>query len=96
MAVVNVATLINLKQRRCESAAIALGCVGPTPFRAKKAESVLVGAEINEGIIQKAAAAAAAEAKPIDDLRATSAYRRKMVAILARRSLENSMRRCGH
>ncbi len=94
MAVVNVATRVTLKKRRCESAAIALGAVAPISLRAKKAESMIAGAELNEEVIQKAAAAAATEAKPIDDVRATSAYRRKMVAVLVRRSLENSLRRC--
>jgi len=72
-----------------------LGSVAPIPFRAKKAEAVLAGAELSKDIIQKAAATAAAEAAPIDDVRATSAYRRKIVAILVRRSIEISMRRCG-
>ncbi len=95
MAVVNVATLVTLKKRCCESAAIALGSVAPISLRAKKAESVLGGTELNEDLIQKAAAEAAAGAKPIDDVRATSAYRRNMVEVLVRRSLEKSMRRCG-
>ena len=95
MAVVNVATSLSCKKNRCEAARIALGSVAPIPFRAKKAEAVLVGAALNEEVIQQAAAAAAKEARPIDDVRATSAYRKKMVAILVRRSLEISMRRCG-
>ena len=95
MAVVNVATSLTCKKNRCEAAGIALGSVAPIPFRAKKAESVLAGAKPNKEIIQKAAATAAEEAKPIDDVRATSAYRKKMIAVLVRRSLENSMRRCG-
>ncbi len=94
MAVVNVATSLTCKKNRCEAAAIALGSVAPISFRAKKAESVLAGAQLSEEIIQKAAATAAGQARPIDDLRATAAYRQKMVAILVRRSLENSMRRC--
>ena len=94
MAVVNVATLLTCKKERCKAARIALGSVAPISFRAKKAESVLVGAELSEEIIQKAAALAAEEAKPIDDVRATATYRKKMVAVLVRRSLENSMRRC--
>jgi len=94
MAVVNVATLVTLKKGRCQSAGIALGSVAPIPFRAKQAEAALTGAKLNEKVVQKAAAAAAAEAKPIDDIRATSAYRRKMVAVLVRRSLENSICRC--
>ena len=94
MAVVNVATALTCQKKRCEAARIALGSVGPIPFRAKKAEAVLDGAELNEEIIQKAAAIAVVAAKPIDDVRATSAYRKKMVAVLFRRSLENSLRRC--
>jgi CO/xanthine dehydrogenase FAD-binding subunit len=95
MAVVNVATSLTCKNIRCEAVGIALGSVAPIPFRAKKAEAVLTGADLSKDIIRKAAATAAAEATPIDDVRATSAYRRKMVAILVRRSLEFSMRRCG-
>ena len=94
MAVVNVATSLACSERNCMAAGIALGAVAPVPFRARKAESILVGSELNDDTIQKAAATAAEEAKPIDDVRATSAYRKKMVAVLVRRSLENSMRRC--
>ena len=93
-AIVNVATLVICTKNRCESARVALGSVAPISFRAKKAESVLAGTELNHEIIKKASAVAAREAKPIDDVRATAAYRKKMVAVLVRRSLENSMRRC--
>ena len=95
MAVVNVATALTCKKKSCAAASIALGSVAPIPFRAKKAESVLSGAKLSTEIIQKAAATAAAEAKPIDDVRATAAYRKKMVAVLVRRSLEFSLQRCG-
>ena len=94
-AIANVTTLVTCIKNRCESARIALGSVAPISFRAKKAESVLTGAELNDEIIEKASVVAAQEAKPIDDLRATAAYRKKMVAVLVRRSLENSIRRCG-
>ena len=95
MAVVNVATSLTCKGQRCEAAGIALGAVAPIPLRAKKAESVLAGAKLSREIIQKAAATAAEEAQPIDDVRATAAYRKKMVAVVVRRSLENSMGRSG-
>ena len=95
MAVVNTASLLTCHKGRCEVARIALGTVGPISFRARKAESVLVGKELSEEIIQSAAATAAEDARPIDDVRATAAYRKKMVRVLVRRSLENSMRRCG-
>jgi len=94
MAVVNVATSLIPGKERCMAAGIALGSVAPISFRAKKAESVLAGAKLNGKTIQKAAVTAAEEAKPIDDVRATASYRKKMVAVLVRRSIENSMQRC--
>jgi carbon-monoxide dehydrogenase medium subunit len=93
MAIVNVATSVSCENDHCQTVRIALGSVGPIPFRAKKAESLLTGSEFNEDVIQQAAATAAEEAKPIDDVRATSAYRKQMVAVLVRRSLEISLRR---
>ena len=95
MAVVNTATFLLCNKGRCEAARIALGAVGPIPFRANRAESVLAGAEIDGEVIQQAAAVAAEEARPIDDVRATAAYRKKMVRVLVQRSLRASMRRCG-
>jgi carbon-monoxide dehydrogenase medium subunit len=95
MAIVNTATFLTINNGRCEAARIALGAVAPISFRAKKAESVLVGEKPNAETLQKAAATAAEEARPIDDVRATAAYRKKMVGILVRRSLETSVRRCG-
>jgi carbon-monoxide dehydrogenase medium subunit len=96
MAVVNTATLVGCTDGRCEMARIALGAVGPISFRAKKAEAVLSGANICDETIQKAATVAAGEARPIDDVRATAAYRKKMVKVLVRRSLESSLQRCGN
>ena len=95
MAVVNTATFLTINNGRCEAARITLGAVAPISFRVKKAESMLVGAKLNAETLQKAAATAAEEARPIDDIRATAAYRKKMVGVLVRRSLETSMRRCG-
>ena len=95
MAIVNVATSVSCENGHCQTARIALGSVGPIPFRAKKAESLLTGSELTEDVIQQAAATAAEEARPIDDVRSTSAYRKQMVSVLVRRSLETSLRRSG-
>lgn len=95
MAIVNVATLVTCKGNRCDSARIALGSVAPISIRANRAESVLAGAELNDEVIKKASMVAAEESRPIDDVRATAAYRKKMVEVLVRRSLEKSIRRCG-
>lgn len=93
MALVNAATLLTMDGSHCHNVRIALGAVGPVPFRAKKAESILDGKHPDKETIQQASEAAAKAAAPIDDFRATSAYRKKMAIILVRQALENSVRR---
>ena len=95
MAVVNVATFLSCKKGRGEIARIAMGAVAPIAMRAKMAESLLIGEELSEKVIQKAAATAADEARPIDDVRATAVYRKNMISVLVRRSLDVSRQRCG-
>lgn len=96
IAIVNVATLLSFEENHCLTARIALGSVGPIPFRAKNAEALLYDKELNKKIIQQAAKIAATESTPIDDNRATLFYRKKMVAVLVENSLEESIQRSRH
>ena len=65
----------------CRNVKIALGAVAPMPIRARNAERVLEGKEINDAVIEQAARAAAAESRPITDVRASADYRREMVKV---------------
>lgn len=69
---------------------IALGAVGPTPLRAPEAEAALAEDASPAGI-RRAAQLAAAAARPIDDIRASAAYRRAMVEVLTRRGVETTL-----
>ena len=74
---------------------IALGAVGPRPFRAHEAEAALQpgrGAP-DAAAIRRAAALAQEAAEPIGDLRASAAYRHAMVAVLVRRGIETTVAR---
>jgi carbon-monoxide dehydrogenase medium subunit len=95
LAFVAVAGALQLSPdgRKCRSARIALGAVAPTPMRARKAEAILEGQPITDDLIAKAAAAAAAESRPITDLRASKEYRHEMVEVLTRRVLHEAVRR---
>ena len=66
---------------------IALGAVGPTPLYAHEAAAALA-AEGSPACVSAAADLAAQAARPIDDLRASAAYRRAMVKVFARRGIE--------
>ena len=69
-------------------ARIALGSVAPTIIRAQGAEAALVGAPLTDARIGEAAALAAGEAHPIDDVRGSAWYRTEEVGALVRRALE--------
>jgi carbon-monoxide dehydrogenase medium subunit len=70
---------------------IALGAVGPVPLRAGQAEKILQGRKPNADLIAQAGQAAAGECRPITDVRATAAYRRRMVDVLTVRAIEKSL-----
>jgi carbon-monoxide dehydrogenase medium subunit len=70
---------------------IGLGAVAPTPIRARKAEDVLNGARVNDGVIQEAAQIASEESTPIDDHRASAAYRKMMVEVLVKRAVYQAL-----
>jgi len=94
LAFVGVAAAVQLTPTgKCKAARIALGAVAPIPMRARKAEAVLEGAIITDEVIAQAAATAAAESRPISDLRASKEYRREMVEVLTRRALREAVRR---
>ena len=84
IGIVNIAIVLDadLTKGLCNQVMIALGAVAPAPIRAKKAEALLNGKELTPERIQKAAEAAADEAKPITDFRATAGYRKDLVKSL--------------
>lgn len=66
---------------------IALGSVAPTVIRAPEAERLL-SQDASPAGLEAASQAAASAARPIDDIRATAAYRTDMVRVLTRRGVE--------
>lgn len=91
IAVVGVAVVLRMEESVCAEAAIGMGAVAAVPYRASEAEAHLRGQEIGEAEIEAAAAAAADGARPIDDVRASGAYRRKMCGVLVRRLLKKAL-----
>lgn len=95
IAVVGVAAMVVLSSvdGRVEECRIGLGAVGPTPFRAMKAEELLRGEKITERLVQEVAKKATEESSPISDVRGSAEYRRQMVRVLTARALFMALER---
>jgi CO/xanthine dehydrogenase FAD-binding subunit len=93
LALLGVAVCLEMEGKVCRNCRIALGAVGATPLRVKKAEEVLEGKELSPEIIETAVKEAAAEARPIDDQRASADYRRDMVLEITRRAIQAALAR---
>jgi carbon-monoxide dehydrogenase medium subunit len=77
----------------CRQARIALGAVAPRPFRAHSAEDCLAGQALTQAAIAEAAHLAAEAAQPIDDIRGSATYRRRIVEVTVRRLLTQAAER---
>lgn len=67
---------------------IALGAVGPKPFRAREAEEWLKESKLDCNSINQAADKAAQQANPITDLRGSREYRLAMIKVQTRNTIE--------
>ncbi len=87
ISLANVAVVLTLKDDTIKSASITLGAVTPIIGHAEVAEQFLARKKLNEKNIAQAAELAMQAAHPIDDIRASAAYRREMVKVITARAL---------
>jgi xanthine dehydrogenase FAD-binding subunit len=98
ISVVNVAAFIQVEAGRITTVRLALGSVAPTVIRSRSTETILLGrslvelhsAEDGSGtwprMVRK-------DISPIDDVRASGAYRRYVAAALTQRVIEQAFER---
>ena len=88
-SIVAVATRISLAEdgQTCVEARIGVGAAAPNPFRAKRAESLLIGKRIEPDLVRAAAHQSREESQPISDVRASADYRRMLVETLIERAV---------
>jgi len=89
IAVAGVGSLIEVESSTqiVMKARIALASVAPTPVRAYTAEAYLEGKKISIETINEAANVAVQSAIPITDVRGSAEYRKELVKVLTRRTL---------
>jgi len=95
LAKVNVAVRLTRDEAgRCASARIELGSVGPTVLRARKSELLLSKEAITDARVLTAAEAVAGDIQPIDDVRSTAEYRRRVAVALVHDGIQMAWARC--
>ena len=91
ISVVSVAVASEIRSERFGDSRVALGAVAPTPILAKETSSKLTESPINSETIETVSKLAAKESKPISDVRAGADYRRHLVYILTKRTINKTV-----
>jgi carbon-monoxide dehydrogenase medium subunit len=90
-ALAAVAAAVRVSDGRVEWARIGLANAAEIPLRAERAELTLTGNPVSAELLDAAAAAAAAEADPVPEPYCPPDYRRAVLRVLVRRSLEQAV-----
>ncbi len=91
LAMVGVAVVTTINNSILTEVRIALGSVAPIPIRARKAEALLQGQRLDDELLNEVGLVAAQEASPIDDIRGSAEYRRKMITVLVKKAIRQSV-----
>ncbi len=95
ISVANVAALVQTSDAQIVTVRLAMGSVAPTAVRCGPAEAYLEGLSPDPLSFAAAAARVSETICPIDDVRASAAYRRFVAVELARRALVEACERAG-
>jgi xanthine dehydrogenase iron-sulfur cluster and FAD-binding subunit A len=87
ISLVNVAVLLRQQGSHVEEARITMGAVAPTIIHAREAEEFLVGRRLSDETVDEAGELAAQTSQPIDDIRASARYRKRMISVATMRTL---------
>jgi carbon-monoxide dehydrogenase medium subunit len=93
IATLNCAVLVQAEGDRCIRARIFVSATPRLAVAVPSGEAALVGTDLSAAAIAAAARAAADEVSTGDDLRATAAYRTRLVSVGITRCLEQAKRR---
>lgn len=86
---VSFAAVVQIQSGICRDARLVVGASVAVPQRMREAEAFLTGRQLDAAVIEEAADRVAAAIAPISDLRGSADYRREMVRVNARRTLQD-------
>jgi xanthine dehydrogenase iron-sulfur cluster and FAD-binding subunit A len=88
ISVVNVAVILGFTGQGVDSASITLGSVAPKIIHAEDSEQFLIGKSLSDEVILETSNLAKLATKPIDDVRGSANYRRKISGVITKRALQ--------
>lgn len=83
-----VATLLRMTGDRVDEARLVVGAVTTTPARIEEAEAYLAGRALDAAALAEVGRMTAAAIEPIDDIRGSAAYKRRLAGVQAERALQ--------
>ena len=92
-AIVSVAIVLRAAQERVGHLRVAIGACGPKPIRLERAEECLIETALDPPALAAAGELLAQACDPIDDVRASAAYRRALVPRLFKNLLAEAWSR---
>lgn len=93
LGIATVAVVVTLDDRVIKDARVVIGgAIGPKPIRAKKAESVIVGKQIDSSL-DEAGEVAARELQPATDIEGSAEYKRHIVKVIIKQALAQAIER---
>jgi carbon-monoxide dehydrogenase medium subunit len=94
LAIVNVAVVVTLEpgNKICKEIKIVLGSVASTPMRARKAEDIMRGKQVDDALINRTAQVASDEAHPRPgSIRASVEYKKEVVKVFTRQLIKEAV-----
>ena len=98
ISVASTAAVVELRDGLCSDVCIVIGAVAPTPKLCDGVRELLKGRTVSEltedsSILEQAGNTTAADSLPIDDLRGSADYRRRLIRILTKRAVTKAVQR---
>lgn len=90
-ATASAAVVLAMAGDACSHLRIAIGGCGPAPLRLAEAEATLIGGGLDRAAVRKAGEMLAAVSDPVDDVRASADYRRRVIPRLVARAIQRAL-----
>jgi aerobic carbon-monoxide dehydrogenase medium subunit len=90
-ATVSVSLVLSMQSDVCNYARVAIGSVAPTPLHLDTVDNILTGSKLNDDVLDDAANLLQEACDPIDDVRGSAEYRRKIIPGLLKRAIAEAL-----